>query len=62
MKKRLKSYNKKVIFRILKPKCELKYLDTYEYLMSNPANKAYLEEAIKDIEAGNSIIRDLIEI
>ena len=39
-------------------------LDTTEYLMSSPANKARLEEAIWDIEAKkkNIITRDLSEL
>lgn len=37
--------------------------DTTDYLMSNPANKAILEEAIRDVEAKrNIIVRDLIEL
>ena len=37
--------------------------DTTDYLMSNPANKAILEEAIRDVEAKrNIIVRDLIDL
>lgn len=37
--------------------------DATDYLMSNPANRAILEEAIHDVEAKrNIIVRDLIDL
>ncbi len=38
-------------------------VDTTDYLMSNPANKAILEEAIKDVRTKkNIIVRHLIDL
>lgn len=38
-------------------------VDTMDYLMSSPANKARLLEAMKDIESGRNILpRDLTDL